>query len=357
MMTWRSRRKDLNKSHIRNILIRTTNWVGDAVMTLPALEAVKDNFPDSSITILARPWVVPLFEDHPCVNSVFVFHKREGAFNAWGEFLRVGKEIRKRHFDMAILFQNAFEAALLALLGKCPIRAGYNTDGRGILLTHSIPRKSEVMKLHQVEYYLELLRGMGLRATSRQPEIHLAGKHEKDAETLLGAKGIGPGTVLVGLGPGAMYGSAKRWPPERFARVADWAAEQWGAQVVTLGSGNEKEICRELCSLARHKIHNFCGNTTLREAIGIISYCALFLTNDSGLMHIAAALGVPTLAIFGSTDHVATGPMGARTAIVRHDIECAPCLRTECPTDHRCMLSIEPEEVWEAMQRMKEQSA
>jgi heptosyltransferase-2 len=154
-----------------------------------------------------------------------------------------------------------------------------------------------------------------------------------------------------------MYGNAKRWPPERFARIADWAAEYWQAHVLTLGSGNEMVICEKISDMTNHAIHNFCGNTTLEEAVGIIALCKLFLTNDSGLMHIAAALGVPTLAVFGSTDHVATGPMGDRTSIIRHDFECAPCLKTECPIDHRCMLSIEPEEVWEEMKKMKEQSA
>jgi heptosyltransferase-2 len=197
---------------------------------------------------------------------------------------------------------------------------------------------------------------MGMEARSRKPKIHLKPQYFEKADGLLKEYGIEPGAFLVGLGPGAMYGDAKRWPLERFAKIADFASENWKARVVTLGSGNEMEICEKICRLTKNKVYNFCGTTSLEEAVGIISLCGMFLTNDSGLMHISAALGIPTLAIFGSTDHVATGPVGEKTSIVRHDFECAPCLKHECPIDHRCMISIEPEEVWEEMKRMKEQT-
>ena len=170
----------------------------------------------------------------------------------------------------------------------------------------------------------------------------------RHAGELLHSHGIGQEDYLLGLNPGAIFGDAKRWPPERFAMIGDMAVEKWGARVVIMGSQSEVGICNTLDLTMSHNALNLCGKTSLGEAIGVIGKCNFFLTNDSGLMHISAALGVPTLAIFGSTDHVATSPRGPKTKIVKHDIECAPCLKPECPTDHRCMLSIEPEEIFQA---------
>jgi len=346
--------QQIKKSDIRRILVRATNWVGDAVMSLPALEAVRKNFPESSITVLARPWVLPLLEKYPGVDRVIAFTKGMGFLADMREKIRIIRLIREEKFDLAILFQNAFEAALLAYLGGARYRVGYDTDGRGFLLTHRLVRDEEVLKVHQVEYYLAILRTMGWETGSGDPSLYVAEKDLEWARTLMDSKGIAQGDFLVGMGPGAIFGEAKRWPLERFARIGDWAVEKWGAKVLVFGSARETDICEGLCSSMSHRPWNLCGNTSLGEAVGLIKMCRFFVTNDSGLMHVAAALDVPTVAIFGSTDPVATGPCGPMTRVVRHETECAPCLKPECPTDYRCMLSIEPEEVWEAMESLKE---
>jgi heptosyltransferase-2 len=346
--------RPLNKSNINNILVRATNWVGDAVMTLPALEAVRENFPSASITVLARPWVAPVFENHPAVNSILIYNRHDGIKKNISEIFHLAGIIRKNRYDLAVLFQNAFEAALLTYLGRVKYRLGFDSDGRGFLLTHKIKRSGEIFAVHQVEYYLSILKAAGLKAESRNPVLHLSEKDLAEAAKLLESKGISRGDFILGISPGAIFGNAKRWPFERFAEISDRASEKWGAKVIILGSRKEKDIGNKMAGIMRNKAADFCGNTSLGEAMGLIAGCSFFVTNDSGLMHVAAALGVPTLAIFGSTDHVATGPRGSKTKIIRHDIACSPCLKPECPTDFECMLSIGPEEVWKEMEKFRQ---
>jgi len=345
--------RPIEKARIKRILIRSTNWVGDAVMTLPALAAVRENFPGAHLTVLAKPWVAPIFEDHPAVDHVLVYEKGNTARAAFSEMLRVTRLIRKERFDLAILFQNAFEAALLAFVGRVKQRVGYGTDGRGFMLTHGVPRSAQVLNIHQVGYYCEILRGVGWPAEERDPVLHAGDEVRKQAIEFLKSNGIEPLDFLVGLSPGAVFGSAKRWPPERFAQIGDRVAERWGGKVLVFGSRGEKSIGDRVCAAMKHGALNLCGETSLRVAMGIMSLCGFFVTNDSGLMHMAAALGLPTVAIFGSTDHVATGPRGFKTRIVRRAVPCAPCLKQECPTDHRCMLGITPDAVWETMEALR----
>jgi len=194
-------RKKINKAKVKRVIIRATNWVGDAVMTLPALEAVKENFPSASITVLAKPWVEPIFSNHPAVDRILAFKKGEGAFTGLGEMIRAIRLIRKGRFDLAILFQNAFEAALLLYMGGVKYRIGYSTDGRGFLLTHKIMPSDEVLKIHQSEYYLSILRGMGWEAKSRNPTIHVSQEDKDLADRILGTEGIKERDPLGGPEP------------------------------------------------------------------------------------------------------------------------------------------------------------
>ena len=353
-MTNRIEAKKIDTSEIGHILIRATNWVGDLVMSLPTIEAVRTCFPSSSIVVLARPWVAPLLENHPAVDEVIHYKKGTGILPDTLEIIRVIRQMKKREFDLAILLQNAFEAALLTFLGGCRYRLGYNTDRRGFLLTHPVFMRDKFLRIHQVEYYLNILKVWGLQADSSEPHLYLTSTDIEKAKGLLFSGGTREDDLVVGLSPGAMYGDAKRWPPERFAAIGDWAVERWGAKVLIAGSGKETQICNSVSASMKHDSLNLCGRTSLGEAAGVISLCHFFITNDSGLMHISAALGIPTVAIFGSTDPVATGPRGPRATIIKHDIECAPCLKSECPTDRRCMMSIQPEEVWDEMVLLRE---
>ncbi len=342
--------KPIDKSKIERILVRGANWVGDAVMTLPALEAIRANFPKSEITVLARPWVIPLMENNPAVDTILPYSKREGFFSNLSDILKMAGEIRRLDFDLAILLQNAFEAAFLSYLGGIKHRIGYDTDHRRLLLTHAIGKNEQISEKHQVDYYLDILRAMGWEAASKEPQLHVKEEDRARAKEILKTKDIEADAPIVGLSPGAIYGPAKRWPAERFATIGDWAAERWGAKVLIMGSGGEKDICDSVAKTMGHRALDLSGGTTLGEAMGLIERCSAFVTNDSGLMHVAAALDVPMVAIFGSTNPKATGPRSKNAKVVMRDTDCAPCLRPECERDYQCMLAIEPEEVWGEME-------
>lgn len=317
------------------ILVRATNWVGDAVMSLPALQAIRGRFPSAHIAILAKPWVADLYAREDFADEVILY----GGKPLW----RMSRELRAHRFDAAILLQNAFEAALVAWLARIPTRIGYNRDGRGALLTHaiSVPKPGEIPR-HERFYYLELLRRAGL--IDRLPEsdaIHLAGRN--------GA----PSRRVIGVSPGAAYGTAKRWLPERFAEAAAALAALRGASIALFGSQTERALCQDVAQrLNGHEVTNYAGQTTLAQFIDLAAGCELFLTNDSGAMHIASALGVPTVAIFGATDDTTTGPTGPHSRVVRIPVECSPCLLRQCPIDHRCMTAVSAERVVEEALRL-----
>lgn len=344
----------IDKSKIDRILIRATNWVGDVVMTLPALEAVRACFPQSKITVLAKPWVIPLFKSHPMVDEVLHLGKEKGLFTGLYEILRVIFLIRRQKFDLAILFQNAFEAAFIAYLADIKYIVGYKTDHRGFLLSHGLMIDNKVLNTHQVEYYLNLIRAIGCDAKSKDPELFVSKEYDESILSFLSEGGVAKDDFLLGLSPGAIYGPAKRWPPDRFAALADMTIERWGAKVIIFGSQAEKDICANVSGNMIHSSIDLSGKTELGEAMALIKRCNIFVSNDSGLMHIASALNVPLVAIFGSTDPLATGPKGSKIKIIRHQVNCSPCLQPKCPTDYRCMLSILPEDVWNEMSNLKE---
>jgi len=341
-------------SRIRRILIRYTNWVGDAVMALPALEAVRDNFPESEITVVGRPWITPLIETHPAVDRILSLNKKGRFTTDFFEVLRLVVRIRRTGFDLAFLFQNAFEAALIARLGGIPIRIGYDTDGRGFLLSHAVPRNKNRPESHQVDDYIEMLKASGLEASGHDPRLYVSAENLDAARSLLSCNGLGGDDFLVGLSPGAAFGPAKMWPADRFAYIGDRAVETWNAKVLIFGSRDERDLGEKVRETMKHEALNLCGGTTLGEVMALISRCRFFVTNDSGLMHIASALGIPTVAIFGSTNPVATGPRCQNAVVVQHKTDCSPCLKSRCPGDFRCMLGLEADRVWNELLRLKE---
>ncbi len=346
-------RDEIRAGEVEKILLRAPNWVGDAVLMTPCLAALRKTFPHARITVLANPWVLPLIVNHPAIDRMMLIDKGKGLVCSTRELMRIISHLRNDRFDLAVLFQNAFEAALLASTGGVRYRIGYNTDGRGFLLTHKVVRDDHILEVHQVEYYLGLIEAMGWPIEEREPSLFLSDRDIESASRMLSSYGIEDHNFILGFNPGAAYGSAKRWPEERFAIIGDWAAEKWNAKVMVFGSSAERNIGLRISQRMRHAPINLCGLTTLSQAMALIKRCNLFLTNDSGLMHIAAAFEVPMVAIFGPTNHVITGPRSKNAVIVRHDFDCSPCLKEICPLDHRCMLSIEPKEVWEEMDLLR----
>ena len=337
------------------MLIRGVNWIGDVVMTLPAVSAVRKTWPGAKISILAKPWVAEIYRLSPDVDEVIVFEE-PGRHGGIGGRLRLAKELRGIGFDCAILLQNAIEAAIIAMLAGIPLRAGYNSDGRGLLLTHSVQRTRAIRLVHQIDYYLEMVRTLGCRPAERDVHLRLGREYEGLAERLCCKFGIEGGHPWIGLAPGATYGPAKRWFPERFAGVADRMGAESGAQVILFGSDGDRGSTAAVQRSARYPLIDIAGKTNLREAISLISRCALFISNDSGLMHVSGAMGIPTVAIFGSTNPVTTSPVGGKSLVIHHDVPCGPCLKPVCPTDFRCMEMIGVEEVCSAALQLLDDS-
>jgi heptosyltransferase-2 len=329
----------LDRAKINNILIRAVNWLGDAVMTIPAIGAVRASFPCARITLLANPLVAELFTPHEWIDEVVVYHRKGSHAGLRGK-LAIAKELKKRRFDLAILLQNAFDAAFLAWLARIPCRMGYPTDCRGLLLTHVSRMAAETGRLHQVEYYLAMLKEQGITTGDRRLLLTATPEEERAVAEMLAGVGVGVGDFLIGINPGATYGTAKRWYPERFAQVANELSCRWGARVVITGGPTEADIAGEIEAAMSGACLNMAGHTSVRILMALIKRCDFFITNDSGPMHIAAAFGVPLVAIFGPTDHTTTSPFSNRAVVVRQDTECAPCLKRECPTDQRCMATV-----------------
>ena len=331
------------------ILIRATNWVGDAVMSLPAIRAVRARFPKAEIVVMARPWVADLYARETAINRVISYAVAPGFRDVRGKW-RVARDLRRENFNCAILLQNAFEAAAIAWLAGIPRRIGYNRDGRGALLTDAVPvPKPGDIPRHERFYYLEMLRRAGVIFEMPESQaIRLEGSQTSAVEGTRRFEQRNIALPVIGVAPGAAYGTAKQWLPERFAEAAREVAQSGGGSLVLFGSAAERELCETVAGLVRQagvSVYNLAGETALKEFIEMAATCRVFLTNDSGAMHIASALGVPTVAVFGATDHSTTGPTGPLARVVREPVECSPCLLRECPIDHRCMTRVTAHQV------------
>src|SRR5260370_17812297 len=316
-------------------------------MSLPALSAIRGAYPAAEIVVLARPWVADIYALQTSIDRVIPYHAARGSRDLGAKW-DLAKQLRKENFDCAILLQNAFEAALLARLAGIPKRIGYDRDGRGWLLTDAVavPAPREIPP-HQRFYYLELLRRAGIidalpeSPATRRDGIDQAIKRGESHFAKLGAA-----LPVIGVSPGAAYGGAKRWMAEGFAETASSIARGHSATVVLFGSAAERALCDAIAASIEPPAVpcvNLPARTSLREFIHLASACRPFLTNDSGAMHIASAAGVRTVAIFGATDDIATGPTGPLARVVRQEVECSPCLLRECPIDHRCMTRVSPD--------------
>jgi heptosyltransferase-2 len=311
-------------------------------MSLPALHALRNEYPQAHIAILARPWVSDLYEREAICDVVIPYTPMAGKGDLVAKW-KVARRLAREHFDTAVLLPNSFESAMVARLAGIPRIIGYNRDGRGLLLTDAIT----VSKVHRHErfYYLELLKRAGLIAAFPADDAIRLTRAPEVGAALLEARGIS--LPAIGVSPGAAYGNAKRWLAERFAESARDVSAALGAQVVLFGSAAERDLCETVAQATGPNAHNVAGQTSLREFIDMAAACRIFLTNDSGAMHIASALGIPSVTVFGATDDVTTGPTGSLARIVREAVDCSPCLLRECPIDHRCMTRIPAKRVTE----------
>ena len=343
----------MHREAIKRILVRAPNWIGDAVMCEPALRELRSLFPQAELTLLAKSPVAELFVAYPGLDRVLVYDDRRIHAGLSGKWVLAGL-LRRHRFDLAVLFQNAFEAAFLAWLAGIPRRYGYATDGRAFVLTDPVALPDRRSPMHQVEYYWNMLRPLGTAGAPSLPRLALSADEERRWEARLDSAGIASSDLVIGINPGSTYGGAKRWLPDRFAEVAERLAgrmredEGKPVAVVILGAPGEESLGREIAARLKTPSVVLSGATTIRELLAAAKRCRLLLTNDTGPMHIAAACGVPVVAVFGPTDWRTTAPYGQEESIVREPVDCAPCLLRECPIDHRCMTRVATERVYEA---------
>jgi len=335
------------------LLIRATNWVGDAVMAIPALRVVRTKFSGAHVAILARPYVADIYRDQDLADELIAYDVK-GIHAGFSGRERLAGELRSKNFDIALLLQNAFDAAWLAWRAGIRERIGYNRDGRGILMTQraKVPKPGEI-PAHEKFYYLELLRRIGwLDALPdvREISLHVPDEKRRAAERFLLECGVRSGRTRVAVGAGASYGSAKCWPPDRFAQALNSLKSQADSDVILFGTPAEAEVAAAIKKdLAKPPI-DLTGKTSIADLPALLSQCQVFLGNDSGAMHVAAAVGLPVVAVFGPTDPFGTAPVTPRHTIVQERPYCSPCFLRRCPTDHRCMKAVTPPMVAIALQ-------
>jgi heptosyltransferase-2 len=329
-------------TQIKRLVIRAPNWLGDAVMALPAMGALRAALPDAKIAVAAIPSIAPLFA--------------EGTNAAQNELLtldgvrREPTTLKEGTFDAAVLLPNSFRSAWVARGARIPERWGFSGNVRGWMLTKSVARPRE--RVHQSTWYLELVRGLGFEAPSAMPRVTVRVETARRAAALLQKHGAESGAPLVGVAPGAAYGHAKRWPPTRMVDLLRRLLAERGATCVLVGAPGDAETGREieLQLPIEPRVINVIGRTDLRVFAGVLAACDAFVSNDSGAMHLAAAVGVPVTAIFGPTDERVTAPLGDHDVLV-HKVFCRPCMLRDCPIDHRCMKGITVDAVFESVSR------
>lgn len=330
------------------LVVRMPNWIGDAVMALPVLGSLAASGPDIEVWAAGEPWLGDLLSPELGVRGALTIRRTRGS----KALRREAASLRAHGFDAGLLLTNSFGTAFLFRLAGIPERWGYVRDARGPLLTRRVRVKDTLEPPHQRDYYLDLLRGLGFAAAFAGSGLAVAPEEKAAAERRLDEAGRDRSRPLVILNPGAAYGPAKRWPADRFAALGRLFQSRAGADIVLVGSDGEKDITAAAAAGLERPVLNFAGRTSLRELVALIGLGRLFVTNDTGPMHIADALGTPILAIFGPTEPGATGPVRSRAAVLRKEVPCWPCLYRKCPYDHRCLTGIGPEEAFEAGRRL-----
>jgi heptosyltransferase-2 len=360
------------------VMIRLPNWVGDAVMAEPALRELRRIFQTGHLTFVARDWVAGLFAGEALADSVIAVHDASGIVESTRRFASEARRLRQENFDCAVLLTNSFRTALTARVAGIPNVVGYATDGRRVLLNTITPFAADYRKKHQVFYYLHIASELEKKLTGEsrvdlkaaEPRLRALPDDCERMRQRLAESAIeltksttpsGPiqnpkskiqNPQLLVLNPGATNSRAKRWLAERFAATADRLARQDGLQPLIVGARGDVEVANEVRRLMQTPAVNLAGQTSIAELKAVLSLASLMLSNDTGAAHVAAALGVPTVVIFGPTEDFATRPLSASAAVVRQPVDCSPCMYRDCPIDHRCMTRVEVDAVYEQAKKL-----
>lgn len=328
------------------VLVFSPNWLGDAVMALPAAADLRRHHAGARLIVAARPGLAGLWQMTAGVDGVVVIPRAHGRAR-WRTLGENAEALRQVGADAAVLLPNSLQTAVMAWRAGIAERWGYRRHLRGWLLTRAVPPPRGLV--HQADYYRHLVAALGIQNGSRVPALEVPADALDRAREILAAGGWSPGVKLLGIAPGAAYGGAKRWPPERFAAVAARLADARGLLPVLLGTeadraaacAIEAELAKIRTPGAARRAINLAGGTDLAQLAGVLALCGAFVSNDSGAMHLAAAVGTPVVALFGPTDERATAPVAPRARVVTAAAWCRPCLLRECPLDHRCMNGID----------------
>jgi heptosyltransferase II len=334
-----------------NILVKQVNWLGDLVMSLPALHAIRDAFPSSPLSVLVRRELAGLFDGADWITEVIPYRVRNGPAGLLDR-ASIVREIRSRRFDLAVLFPSSFQAALWVTLAGVPRRAGYVADHRGFMLTHRITPRPQVQTVHQVHHWLTMVaETVGAPGSVEMPPIDVDLQSRERMGNWLSKRRVRPDRPLIAVAPVAAYGPAKEWPPARYAELVDILAARHKAECVLVGGGDDRQRCEQISTQTTAGAIVAAGETSVGELIALLSLCHAFAGNDSGCMHLAGALGMPTVAIFGSTNPARTGPMGRQVRIIYRGIDCSPCLQRTCRFGHyKCLNEVTAVEVAEALE-------
>lgn len=320
------------------------NWVGDLVMATPILTDLRIRFPRAEITAMCRGVVGELLEKDQDIDELYHFTKHSESFQRRIQRRNVIEKLHKGAYDLGVLLTNSFSSAWLFWQGHVKVRLGYSCHWRRFLLNALVTIPKDKSTQHHVVTYKHLVEPLGISLSDTKPRLFLSKEEIDESKELLFQRGYVKGKTLIGMNPGAAYGSSKCWPPERFREAAQKIVENPNAFVVFFGDDKVVEMVKDICRGLDPRVMNLAGITSLRELASIINDCDVLLTNDSGPMHIASALGTPLVALFGSTDENQTGPYDQGT-VINKKAECSPCFERECPIDFRCMKEISVDEV------------
>jgi heptosyltransferase-2 len=321
------------------ILFKGNNWLGDAILSLPTIFATRKTYPKAHITILTKSNLKTLYEMTPFIDEIM-------CYDGYKDYPKLASRLREKKFDMAMIFPRSYSSALLIYLAKIPKRIGYASSHRSLFLTDKVKREKWLLVINRVYYYYHLVESISKPGTPLMPTLSI---DETTRKWALGNIKPFINRTIIGINPGAAYGSAKMWDVERFADVARKLIKEKEAIILVFGSPSDTAVCRKLTKLIGQDTCNFSGRTDIKQLAGLMSFCKVFISNDTGAMHLASALNIPIVAIFGPTDSRATAPFTSRCTIVKKDIDCSPCFKRTCPTDHKCMKEISQETVYNAV--------
>jgi heptosyltransferase-2 len=341
-------KKVLEKEAIKKVLIRGVNWIGDTVITLPAIRGIRDVFPGAHLEILLKPHLASLFKQCTFLDAC-LFYPEGSGYDLIRKEKKLIEKIREKKFDLAVIFPRSLRSSLIPYLARIPFRVGFQSSHRGIFLTHGLRETQELLRCHQVEYYYHIARALGTREPWDLPELSIGREEHSWAHAFLQHAGIADNHLVIAINAGSTYGVAKCWQPEKFAELARRLTNNRSIKIILIGGNNNASLVDALALHLDGRAFKAVGHDLLNLA-ALLKRCHLVISNDTGPMHIAAAVGTPVVALFGSTNPTTTGPLGKEHHIVRKDIQCSPCLKRKCPENHACMSFISVDEVEQVVQ-------